>query len=180
MSLDQSVTTSLQKSVMHLGPTPQDRMALVSDEALELMATLQRMFVRQILTLRASAPRSARTASPPASWNGSLRSLLALDEQVQVDGLAVSAGIFDLTIHLIASQVTLNRGAGPLSATLTAPTSRAEAELWGAIVAATHRILELAPDSLRLRPRQTPRKSARALETTLDLSQSDAAMRRFA
>jgi hypothetical protein len=95
--LDQSITTSLTRSVVVVGPTPPEFEHLLTDDALEFLGALMRR-VRPAIALAYGAESTERAT--PAEFNHSARDLNRFDPQVEVDGLPVSAGVFDFGLFV--------------------------------------------------------------------------------
>src|SRR5258705_8141448 len=93
-TLDQSITTSLSRSVEVVAEPPsRSHAAMLTDDALDFVADLVRQFRPAIARLGASSPR--RDARLPARRSNVVRGLHVLERRIEVDGVPVPAGLLD-------------------------------------------------------------------------------------
>ena len=110
--LDQSVTTSLTRSVVVVGPTRPEFEHLLTADALEFVAAL----VRRVRPAIANAYTDGqRLRAEPAEFTNTARELHRFDPQIEVDGLPVSAGLFDFGLFVYHNaENLLARGSVPV------------------------------------------------------------------
>jgi malate synthase len=149
--LDQSITTSLSRSVVVVAPTAPEFEHLLTDDALEFLAALVRQ-VRPSLAVAYGDETSER--APTAEFNNRARELNRFDAQVEVDGLPVSAGVFDfgLFVYHNAGQF-LPRGSAPYFE-LPRFSGPRDAQVWTDVFVAAQDALGLPRGSVRARVRR--------------------------
>jgi malate synthase len=151
--LDQSITTSLTRSVVFVGPTAPEFEHLLSDDALEFLAAL----MRQVRPALAAAYGHADVPSQralPAEFTASARELNRFDPQIEVDGLPISAGVFDfgLFVYHNAGRL-LPRGSAPYFQ-LPKFESPRDAQAWTDVFVAAQDALGLPRGSVRAKVRR--------------------------
>lgn len=148
-ALDQSITTSLARSVEVVASAPsRSHAAMRTDEALEFVGQLTRQFRPAIAEL---APRGSRRDEPlPSRRSSVVRGLHVLDRGVEVDGLAVPAGLLDFGLPFFHdAHAEIARGVRP-HVYLPSLVSRAEARVWNDIFVAAQQELSIPRGTLRV------------------------------
>jgi malate synthase len=148
--LDQSITTSLTRSVVVVGPIAPEFEHLLTEDALEFLAAL----VRRVRPALATAYGEAVGRAAPASYDNSARELNRIEPQIEVDGLPVSAGVYDFGLFAYhnASRL-LPRGSAPYFE-LPKFESPIDAQLWTDVFVAAQDALGLPRGSIRARVRR--------------------------
>jgi malate synthase len=148
--LDQSITTSLSRSVVVVGPTAPEFEHLITEDALEFLAAL----VRRVRPALAAAYGDQLGRAAPAEYNNSARELNRIDPQIEVDGMPVSAGVYDfgLFVYHNASRL-LPRGSAPYFE-LPRFESPIDAQLWTDVFVAAQDALGLPRGSIRAKVRR--------------------------
>jgi malate synthase len=150
--LDQSITTSLTRSVVVVGPTVPEFEHLLTDDALEFLAALMRQVRPALASAYADEPRQR---ARPAEFNNSARELNRYDSQLEVDGFPVSAGVFDFGLFVYHNAPNLlPRGSAPYFELPKFETPR-DAQVWTDVFVAAQDALGLPRGSIRARVRRT-------------------------
>jgi Malate synthase, TIM barrel domain len=152
--LDQSITTSLTRSVVLVGPTVPEFEHLLGEDALEFLAALMRQ-VRPALAAVYGHKDGPSQRAVPAEFTASARELNRFDPQVEVDGLPISAGVFDfgLFVYHNAGHL-LPRGSAPYFQ-LPKFDSPRDAQAWTDVFVAAQDALGLPRGSVRAKVRRT-------------------------
>lgn len=147
-NLDQSVTTSLTRSVAIVGPVPHEFEHLLTDEALEFVAALVR---RVRPSIAAAFADQALLPAAPAEFTNTARELHRVDPTIDVDGLPVSAGLLDFGLFVYHNADRLTpRGSAPYFHLPRFGAPR-DAELWTEAFVAAQDALGIRRGSIRAR-----------------------------
>jgi malate synthase len=147
-NLDQSVTTSLTRSVVVVGPTAPEYEHLLTEDALEFLAALTRQVRPALAAVYGTEPT---LRADPAEYNNSARELNRVDPQVEVDGMAIPAGVFDFGLFVFHNAGRfLPRGSAPYFQLPKFETPR-DAQAWTDVFVAAQDALGLPRGSVRAR-----------------------------
>jgi malate synthase len=151
--LDQSITTSLTRSVVLVGPTAPEFEHLLTDDALEFLGALVRQ-VRPRLSATYGYSDAPTQRAEPAEFKAAARELNRFDPQIEVDGLPVSAGVFDFGLFVYHNAGRfLPRGSAPYFE-LPKFESPRDAQAWTDVFVAAQDALGLPRGSVRAKVRR--------------------------